>query len=300
MSIQNSTLHFHFPLVVGSDRPVFSDYNATMELLDEQLYSAVSSITTFGEQIAALQETSGEHTTELSNLNAFQTEQEGINSANANRFLAINQALAEQVVTNNNKFNSVSIADAYDATRTYSVGDVVTYNGDRYRCITAVTTGEPFDADKWQGEDVQTELDALNSGLHLKEVRHVILATGDGVKTMSTLLAEALSNLRQLTPLYRLFSVHRYILPRTTSVKVSFVPSSDDTPRADLTNRVIRGFTTIITSGLVVNYSVDAETDTTTYCSVSVNSSSTVTYTDREDLVPAAGVTLEVVLNEYA
>lgn len=190
MSIQNSTLHFHFPLVVGSDRPVFSDYNATMELLDEQLYSAVSSITTFGEQIATLQETSGEHTTELSDLSAFQTEQEGINSANADRFLAINQTLANQAVTNNNKFNSVSIADAYDATQTYSVGDVVTYNGDRYRCITAVTTGEPFDTDKWQGEDVQTVLDSLNSDLMKHELATLtdsftISANGYVAKTLA-------------------------------------------------------------------------------------------------------------------
>jgi len=165
MSIQNSTLHYHLPLVTGTDRPIFSDYNATMELLDELLYSAVSNVEVFAGQIATLQQTSGEHTTELAELDTFKTEQEGINSANAARFLAINQTLNEQVVTNNNKFNSVSIADAYDATRTYNVGDVVTYNGDRYRCITAVTTGEPFDADKWQGEDVQTVLSQLNSDL---------------------------------------------------------------------------------------------------------------------------------------
>ncbi len=193
MSIQNSTLHFHFPLVVGSDRPVFSDYNTTMELLDEQLYSAVSSITTFGEQIAALQDTSGEHTTELAELNTFKTEQDGINSANAARFLAINQTLGEQIVTNNNKFNSVSIADAYDATQTYSVGDVVTYNGDRYRCITAITTGEPFDADKWQGEDVQTVLDELNSNLANNVSLNTLTVTTDGVKTRAELFNELYS-----------------------------------------------------------------------------------------------------------
>ena len=185
MSIANSTQHYHFPLVVGSDRPIFSDYNATMEEIDEKLYTAVSAVTAFTEEISTLQNTTEDHTTRIVNLETFQTEQEGINSANADRFLSIADALTAASDTFKTKFNSISIADAYDPASTYSVGDVVTYLGDRYKCTTAVTSGEPFDADKWQGEDVQTVINGINSDL-TSERFYMTPATGSGVANRFT------------------------------------------------------------------------------------------------------------------
>lgn len=42
-----------------------------------------------------------------------------------------------------------NIADAYDATSTYDVGDYVIYHDNLYKCTTAVSTAEPFDNTKW-------------------------------------------------------------------------------------------------------------------------------------------------------
>lgn len=42
-----------------------------------------------------------------------------------------------------------NIADEYDNTQTYAVGDFVIYEGDLYKCTTAVTTAEDFDSNKW-------------------------------------------------------------------------------------------------------------------------------------------------------
>lgn len=42
-----------------------------------------------------------------------------------------------------------NFAPAYDNTETYSVGDVCTYNGQLYKCTTAVSTAETFDPTKW-------------------------------------------------------------------------------------------------------------------------------------------------------
>ena len=42
-----------------------------------------------------------------------------------------------------------NIADAYDATSTYSVGDYVIYHSVLYKCTTAVSSAEPFDSTKW-------------------------------------------------------------------------------------------------------------------------------------------------------
>lgn len=46
--------------------------------------------------------------------------------------------------------SQVSIADAYDETATYAVGDMVMYEFFLYKCVTAVTVPETWDATKWE------------------------------------------------------------------------------------------------------------------------------------------------------
>lgn len=61
----------------------------------------------------------------------------------------------------NDKTNISAIADIYDNTATYAVGDYVMYQGALYKCITAVETAEDFDSSKWQGGTVS---DFFSSG----------------------------------------------------------------------------------------------------------------------------------------
>ena len=49
----------------------------------------------------------------------------------------------------NNDANG-NLADDYDSTATYSIDDYAVYEGVLYRCITAVSTAEDFDDDKWE------------------------------------------------------------------------------------------------------------------------------------------------------
>lgn len=44
----------------------------------------------------------------------------------------------------------ISIAEAYDSTQTYDVGDVVMYEGLLYKCITAISVAEAWDSTKWE------------------------------------------------------------------------------------------------------------------------------------------------------
>lgn len=44
----------------------------------------------------------------------------------------------------------ISIAEAYDSTQTYDVGDVVMYEGLLYKCITAISVAEAWDSAKWE------------------------------------------------------------------------------------------------------------------------------------------------------
>ena len=170
MSYAQGTTHYNFPQIVGTDRPTFADANVAFRTLDTKLYALEGSATevdgrldTAEGNIVQLQSDvqTAQGTADLAKSTAdTAVEQIGITNANVSQ-------LTTRV---GNKFDSVGIADPYDTAATYSVGNVVTYNGQRYRCTTAVTVAEPFDVTKWTGEDVETVLNEIKSDL-------------DGVKT---------------------------------------------------------------------------------------------------------------------
>lgn len=47
-----------------------------------------------------------------------------------------------------------NLADSYDSTSTYSVGDWCVYEGTLHQCNTAITTAEAFDSTKWDAKKV--------------------------------------------------------------------------------------------------------------------------------------------------
>ena len=54
--------------------------------------------------------------------------------------------------------SQVSLAPAYDTTATYDVGDLIMYDYELYRCTTAVTIAEAFDANKWTRTTLAQEI----------------------------------------------------------------------------------------------------------------------------------------------
>ena len=75
-------------------------------------------------------------------------------------------ATAVQPSALTSKVDSAALAPAYSASSAYSVGDVVTYNGRRYKCSTAIVSGgETWTAAHWTEESVQTALDNATPGL---------------------------------------------------------------------------------------------------------------------------------------
>ena len=186
MSYAQGTTHYNFPQIAGTDRPTFADANEAFRTLDTKLYALEGSATevdgrldTAEGNIVQLQSDvqTAQGTADLAKSTAdTAVEQIGITNANVSQ-------LTTRV---GNKFDSVGIADPYDTAATYSVDDVVTYNGQRYRCTTAVTVAEPFDVTKWTGEDVETVLNEIKSDLY----RGSVSVTGNGVKTLATLLNE--------------------------------------------------------------------------------------------------------------
>ena len=53
---------------------------------------------------------------------------------------------------------NANLADEYDNTQTYAVGDYVIYNGTLYKCTTAVAVAEDFDSTKWTAVLVTDEM----------------------------------------------------------------------------------------------------------------------------------------------
>ena len=54
--------------------------------------------------------------------------------------------------------------DAYDDTATYAVGDLCIYNNTLYKCTTAITTAEAWNASHWTTTSIADEISDLQSG----------------------------------------------------------------------------------------------------------------------------------------
>lgn len=72
-----------------------------------------------------------------------------------------------------------NIAEDYDETETYVVGDYVTYNGLLYKCVTAVATAENFDPTKWTHVVVTDEMGSGGGSY----------TAGDGIKIASNVIS---------------------------------------------------------------------------------------------------------------
>ena len=68
--------------------------------------------------------------------------------------------LIRQTSGGSEKLNSTQAADAYDPTATYAVGDKVSYAGNVYSCISAISTPEAWDSTHWdQVDPIQDQVD---------------------------------------------------------------------------------------------------------------------------------------------
>lgn len=188
MAYTNGTTNYDLPQYVGSDVPDWADTNEPFAALDAAVGGATSGVTALGTRMTTAEGNISQLQTDVVSA---QTTANGAVSglATANEAITLLQnTVSTQGTTIETKFNSVAIADAYSGSSTYSVGDVVTYNGNRYKCHTAVTTGEPFDADKWTAEDVETVLSELNSNLNDRS--YAVIHEAATNQTWSAQLAE--------------------------------------------------------------------------------------------------------------
>ena len=157
MSYANGTSFLNLPQTVGTDKRDWFDTNEAFLDLDAKVKAAYEGGIDTAAALAALSETVSGLSTTVSDLNTTVGQHTTSITTITEALTLINTTLTGLDTSVKTKFDSAGIADPYDAEHgTYDVDDVVTYNSQRYVCHTAVTAAEPFDADKWTAEDVQT------------------------------------------------------------------------------------------------------------------------------------------------
>lgn len=186
----NQTTHYAIPLPLGTDLTTPMDYNEAMQALDTAVWGATQDAATATSDASNAVETANQAATDVGTLGGRVNTLEATVETQGNAIVGLVNTTTSQGIAIGNKFNSVAVADAYSPTSTYSVGDVVSFEGNRYKCITAVTTGEPFDVDKWQGEDIQTVIDGINSDLSDKMNAISLVHTATGNRTYAVQLSE--------------------------------------------------------------------------------------------------------------
>lgn len=292
MSYANGTPFLNLPQTVGTDKRDWFDTNEAFLDLDAKVKAAYEGEIDTAAALAALSETVSGLSTTVSGLNTT-VGQHTTSIATINEALTlINTALTGLDTSVNTKFDSAGIADVYDADHgTYSVNDVVTYNGQRYVCHTAVTAAEPFDADKWTAEDVQTVLENIsgdishiNTALTSIEPRVLKSVTTDGVKTWKDMLNEFYSS---ITPLNS-NQIARLKLRASRRIFNIFLEDSN--------NHLYRFGKFEIDSNDVSMNQIEIKESYSSYFKCHITGTPTVTITDISANIPTSGEVWELLL----
>lgn len=229
MSHTNSTTNYNLSQFVGSDKPAWlTDYNGDMLAIDAQMKlnaeaaaANANDIDTIEAAIGAeglagrmtqaenditsidtllgdtvLPTTAQSVTGAIAELKGVNDTQNGAISDNAAEIIRVAGSIEGVAQV------AYTIADVYDATETYAVGDYALYQGTLYKCTTAINVGEAFDPTKWTSVKVMNEMpsgggggavdaddvsyDNTQSGLSATNVQDAIdeLATGTPVQTV--------------------------------------------------------------------------------------------------------------------
>lgn len=153
MAHTNQTPNYALSEFIGTDKPAWLvDYNGDMEKIDLAM-KAISDVATAAKTKADNVETDLVLTT-----------------ATANDA----QAKATEALSN--------MADTYDATATYALGDLVLYQGVFYVCTTAIIVPEAFNGDHWH----RTTIEEIRNALELKIGNlETVVAQKDVYETLS-------------------------------------------------------------------------------------------------------------------
>lgn len=214
----------------------------------------------------------------------------------------------------------------YDNAVQYQKMDAVAYQGSTYVCKQTSTGNVPTDTTYWQilargatdalglaydntesgldAQNVQDAIDELSSDLkgsyQFRSTRSIVLATADGTKTVSQLLAEAKTALQALTPQYTHCKILFFQIPtgnNTAAITLFLFESAVDL-FSDFSSKNIVGYGIRGESNSTTTYYVStAGTENVIVNSLIRSSGNTVT--DITSRVPSNGSKLSVQIEDY-
>lgn len=228
MAHTNATANYELSQFLGTDKPAWLvDYNGDMLKIDTALKNIADAEADSAEDIQELQDAIGAEgltgritdiendigdiKTEIGNVELPTTAQsltgaiaelKGVND-NQNAAIGENATTIAQVggAVDGVTRLAYTIANVYDSTSTYAVGDYVINQNTLYKCTTAINVGEDFDPSKWVSVKVMSEVgqggggsvsaddvsyDNTQSGLSATNIQDAIdeLATGTPVQSV--------------------------------------------------------------------------------------------------------------------
>ena len=185
MSHTNATANYELSQFLGSDKPAWlTDYNGDMLKIDTALKNNADAIATNAEDIDSIEAAIGaegldgrltQAENNINDINALlgdtvlPTTAQSVTGAIA-ELKGVNDTQSGAIQDNANEIQRVAgsiegvaqvaytIANVYDATDTYAVGNYVLYLGTLYKCTTAINVGEAFDPSKWTSVKVMEEV----------------------------------------------------------------------------------------------------------------------------------------------
>lgn len=274
----NETTHYSIPKPLGTDLTVPMDYNDAADVIDDALFNAFTNATEAVTAAANAVDAAADAVEEVGNLGTTVNNLVGRTSALETSDVIQNNKIDALENQGDTKFDSVGIADAYVNGLTYSVGDIVTYNGQRYKCITAVTASEPFDADKWSAEDIETVITELKSDLANCEFTVLASVTANGVKTEVQILNELYQIVKNLDT--NVLSKSRLIVGNTIVHCASITTNAITYTSAGIHS----GNDSVLISRFILS-------------SASVADQFTSGYSDISSVVPSSGQVWSIVIN---
>lgn len=185
MSHTNATANYELSQFLGSDKPAWlTDYNGDMLKIDTALKNNADAIAANTEDISDIEAAIGAEgldgrlTTAENDINDIKstigdtvlpTTAQSLTGAIA-ELKGVNDTQSGAIQDNANEIQRVAgsieavaqvaytIANVYDSTDTYAVGEYVIYQGALYKCTTAINVGESFDPAKWISVKVMDEV----------------------------------------------------------------------------------------------------------------------------------------------
>lgn len=185
MSHTNSTTNYELSQFLGSDKPAWLvDYNGDMLKIDTQMKANADAAAEVADDVSQLQSEIGSEgltgriTQAENDIDALETavgsvtlpttaqtltgaiaELKGVND-NQTTAIGNNATAIAQAVGNISGVSQLAytIANVYDSTATYAIGDYAINANTLYKCTTAIAVGETFDPTKWTSVKVMDEM----------------------------------------------------------------------------------------------------------------------------------------------